>query len=115
MRALLSVLVGALVIVVIYMVVYTPMAGISPPPGASRGAANVEPPPGYVQQPPPEGNPWQFLAFPIADPGGFAFLLFWVIVFGAYLTIVWGTKRMLITFAIAVVSITLFVLARSLR
>ncbi len=144
MRALLSVLVGALVIVVVY-VVALPLAGISvggpllvmalaygtgiqvarliwsgvkdslvvwliflavvltvtytylpnyaPPPAASRGGANVEPPPGYVPQPLPAGNSWRnFLALPYADPMGFALIAFWIVVFAVYIKIVWGRK-----------------------
>jgi hypothetical protein len=84
----------------------------------SEGAANIEPPPRYVQQPLPEGSQWgRILAYPQGDPMGFAFIAFWVIVFGAYVTIVWGGKRrMLLTFALAVASLALFaVFARSLR
>jgi hypothetical protein len=84
----------------------------------SESGANIQPPPGYVPQPQPEGSQWgRMLAYPQGDPMGFVFIAFWVIVFGVYVTIVWGGKRRtLLIFAIAVATLVLFgMFATSLR
>jgi hypothetical protein len=89
-----SLVVWLIFLAVVLTATYTYLPHYPPPPGASRGGANVEPPPGYVEQPLPQGSTWRnFLSVPYADPIGFAFLLFWVVVFGAYIKVVWGGNR----------------------
>jgi hypothetical protein len=61
----------------------------------SRGGQNVEPPPGYVHQSAPPADRFDLsraLAYPFADPGGFAFVLFWIVAFGLFLAL-WTRKK----------------------